>query len=30
MNQHEQYVDDLALYALEALRGEDRRKLEEH
>jgi|SRR5271166_2111426 len=30
MNQHEQYADDLALYALEALRGEDRAKLEEH
>src|SRR5277367_3393536 len=30
MNEHEQFADDLALYALEALQGEDRTKLEEH
>jgi hypothetical protein len=30
MNEHEQYAEDLALYALEALRGEDRAKIEEH
>ena len=27
---HEQFADDLALYALNALEGEDRRKIEEH
>ncbi len=30
MNQHEQYADDLALYALQALGGEERTRLEEH
>jgi hypothetical protein len=30
MNQHEQYADDLALHALNALEGEDRVRLEAH
>jgi anti-sigma-K factor RskA len=30
MNQHEQYADDLALHALNALQGEDRVRLEAH
>jgi anti-sigma-K factor RskA len=30
MGEHEQYAEDLALYALDALRGEDRAKLEQH
>jgi anti-sigma-K factor RskA len=30
MNEHEQYAEDLALYALDALRGEDRAKLDQH
>lgn len=30
MNQHEQFADDLALYALEALRGEERAQIEAH
>src|SRR5260370_16543368 len=30
MNEHEQYADDLALYALEALHGEDRVRLDAH
>jgi hypothetical protein len=30
MSGHEQYADDLALYALDAFRGEDRARLEEH
>ncbi len=30
MSEHEQYAEDLALYALDALRGEDRAKLEQH
>jgi len=30
MNEHEQYAEDLALYALGALQGEDRAKLEQH
>lgn len=30
MSEHEQYADDLALYALEALTGEDRARLEQH
>ncbi len=30
MSEHEQFAEDLALYALEALRGEDRAKLDEH
>jgi anti-sigma-K factor RskA len=30
MNEHEQYADDLALYAMDMLRGEDRAKLEQH
>jgi anti-sigma-K factor RskA len=30
MSEHEQYAEDLALYALDALTGEDREKLEQH
>jgi anti-sigma-K factor RskA len=30
MNEHEQYAEDLALYALDALPGEERAKLEQH
>jgi hypothetical protein len=30
MNGHEQYADDLALYALDALRGEARARVDEH
>jgi anti-sigma-K factor RskA len=30
MNEHEQYAEDLALYALDALRGDERAKLEQH
>jgi len=30
MSEHEQYVDDLALYALDALRGEDRARVDAH
>jgi anti-sigma-K factor RskA len=30
MNDHEQYAEDLALYALDALRGEDRANLDQH
>ena len=30
MSEHEQYAEDLALYALDALRGEERVKLDEH
>jgi len=30
MNQHEQFAEDLALYALDALEGEDRARLEQH
>jgi|SRR5271165_3442311 len=30
MNEHEQYAEDLALYAIDALRGEDRAKLDQH
>ncbi|MFZ0781281.1 MAG: zf-HC2 domain-containing protein, partial [Candidatus Sulfotelmatobacter sp.] len=30
MNEHEQYAEDLALYALDALRGEERAKLDQH
>ena len=30
MSAHEQYADDLALYALDALRGEERARLDEH
>jgi anti-sigma-K factor RskA len=30
MTDHEQFADDLALYALDALTGEDRAKLEQH
>ncbi len=30
MSEHEQYAEDLALYALDALTGEDRGKLEQH
>src|SRR5260370_36739347 len=30
MNEHEQYADDLALYALDALDGEDRVRLDAH
>jgi anti-sigma factor RsiW len=30
MNEHEQYGEDLALYALNALEGEERRNLEKH
>jgi anti-sigma-K factor RskA len=30
MNEHEQFAEDLALYALNALTGEDRVKLEQH
>jgi anti-sigma-K factor RskA len=30
MSGHEQYADDLALYALDALRGEDRARVDEH
>src|SRR5579872_4680485 len=30
MTAHEQFADDLALYALDALTGEDRAKLEQH
>src|SRR5258708_28965853 len=30
MNEHEQYVDDLALYALDALHGEERVRLDAH
>jgi anti-sigma-K factor RskA len=30
MSEHEQYADDLALYALDALRGEDRARVDAH
>ncbi|MGA7697603.1 MAG: anti-sigma factor [Candidatus Sulfotelmatobacter sp.] len=30
MNEHEQYAEDLALYALDALQGEERAKLDQH
>jgi anti-sigma-K factor RskA len=30
MSEHEQFADDLALYALDALRGEDRARLDAH
>ena len=30
MSVHEQFADDLALYALNALEGDDRAKLEQH
>jgi anti-sigma-K factor RskA len=30
MSEHEQYAEDLALYALDALRGEDRVRVDEH
>lgn len=30
MNEHEQYAEDLALYALDGLRGDERAKLEQH
>jgi anti-sigma factor RsiW len=30
MSEHEQYAEDLALYALDALRGEERAKLDQH
>ena len=30
MSEHEQYAEDLALYALDALTGEDRAKLAQH
>src|SRR5271155_3002615 len=30
MSEHEQFADDLALYALDALRGEDRARVDEH
>jgi anti-sigma factor RsiW len=30
MSEHEQYDEDLALYALDALRGDDRTKLDQH
>jgi anti-sigma-K factor RskA len=30
MNEHEQYAEDLALYALDTLRAEDRAKLDQH
>ncbi|MGB8987729.1 MAG: anti-sigma factor [Candidatus Sulfotelmatobacter sp.] len=30
MNEHEQYAEDLTLYALDALRGDERAKLEQH
>ncbi len=30
MSEHEQYAEDLALYALDALRGEDRARVDEH
>jgi anti-sigma-K factor RskA len=30
MSEHEQYADDLALYALDALRGEDRAQVDAH
>jgi anti-sigma-K factor RskA len=30
MNQHEQYAEDLAMYALNALTGEDRVRMDEH
>ncbi len=30
MSEHEQYAEDLVLYALDALRGEERRKLDQH
>jgi anti-sigma-K factor RskA len=30
MSEHEQYDEDLALYALDALRGDDRAKLDQH
>jgi anti-sigma-K factor RskA len=30
MNEHEQFADDLALYALDALHGEDRARVDEH
>lgn len=30
MSEHEQYAEDLALYALDALRGEDRARVNEH
>jgi anti-sigma factor RsiW len=30
MSEHEQYTEDLALYALDALRGEDRARVDSH
>src|ERR1700740_2532372 len=30
MSEHEQFADDLALYALDALRGEDRARVDAH
>jgi anti-sigma-K factor RskA len=30
MSEHEQYAEDLALYAMDVLRGEEREKLEQH
>src|SRR5271155_66161 len=30
MSEHERYAEDLALYALDALRGEDRARVDEH
>ena len=30
MTEHEQYAEDLALYAVDALRGEERAKLDQH
>src|ERR1700729_2049328 len=30
MSEHEQYADDLALYALDALRGEERTRVDAH
>ena len=30
MSEHEQYAEDLALYALDALQGEDRARVDEH
>jgi anti-sigma-K factor RskA len=30
MSEHEQYAEDLALYALDALRGEDRARVDQH
>jgi len=30
MTEHEQYAEDLALYALDGLQGDERAKLEQH